>query len=584
MSETQGSGGDSSASSDVVDSLSEELCGAASFTILIHGVGDETSQDLLTGAQEGYLASGFGNNPVHKRTLSECPALSKEKGAEAILIKGETGNHFVIALPWNNRRRLASVALNCLKVLALMMTMTAAAYVVDNNVSGNLHGSWNSLLFGSSLKIFHVIGHKWRWGFLLLAIFSFAQWTATWWAPWLWIFACLLVLTLWFIASNVIIRCIPIARTRGWKLILWMLVLAVAVISVASIHSMWFVSKKISTDNLSRPGPADLFLIDEIYATYLDRKTAELKTSKVLPPALTQDDPQVKEPDSRNKIGAKIDSSTTVKPDPTLNAHSDFVACLFFILICIFGIVLTDRLGWLLDLGLDVLNYGGDEHDNAKMFGRLIDAIRWLNSKAPNAHLTVVAHSLGSVIASQAMSSISDSAPLPSQITLITLGSPLNYLYQVLPNVVKTPRELSVAICSKARWINLWRRSDEIGRELDVEPGVLVQYCIGKGHHPNYWSDGAVWRAVVYESLKVGEPPRDLATCSVEVHLELTTALAIVSLTFFGIVVWYRPNLIFLPATVAMLFFIISEALKYRSVLISKSDTSSSEPSPGNES
>jgi hypothetical protein len=543
------------------DPVSQDLSSAESFTILIHGVGAEKSQDLLAEAKRGYLASGFGAD-VQTTMLPECPALSQEKGAEAILIKGQKGGHFVIAFPWNTRVRLASLAQNCLTVLSLMMTMTAAAYVIDRILPANPDGALNGFRSEVFLKIVFAIGHWWKWGPLLLLIFSFAQWTVTLWIPWLWVFACLLILALWINTSNVIIPCIPIARTKGWGLIFAMLVIAVTLMSAASVHTMWGVSKKISADNLAKPKLADLRIklaalpvIKEFVQSLESGNAATITSQKVksvseaAEPEPTQDDPPVKGAESRNETNSKTDLATNSSKKAKIDKEQkDFVTCLIFILICISGIYLAGRLGYFLDFGLDVLHYGGDKKYNDRTFGRLSHAIRWLHSQAPNAHLTIVAHSLGTVIASQALSSISDSEPLPGQITLITLGSPLNYLYRVFPNV-SSPRELSAAICSKARWINLWRRSDGIGRELDVEPGVLAQYCIGEGGHEDYWGDGAVWKAVVYESLKIGDfsgkvsPPGDPARCDMEVHLGLKAAQAIVLILLIGIVVWIVPYL-----------------------------------------
>jgi hypothetical protein len=558
MSETLGSGDVPPTSSVVDDSVVQGLSRAESFTILIHGVGAETAQDLLAEAKTGYLASGLGTD-VQTTMLPECPALSQEKGAEAILIKGQKGGHFVIALPWNNRVRLASLAQNCLTVLSLMMTMTAAAYVVDNILPSNPDGAWNGLRFEAFLKIVVAISHRWKWGPLLLLIFSFAQWTVTLWAPWLWVFACLLIVALWIVTSNVIIPCIPIARTKRWGLTLTMLVIAVTLMSAASVHTMWSVSRKISADNLAKPKLADLRLkladlpvIQGIIQGFERGNNATISTQKAksvseaAEPEPTQENPRVKGPDSRNKTNSKTDLATKSFKKPNIGKEQkDFVTCLLFILICVIGIVLAGRFGLVLDFGLDVLNYGSDESNDRHMFARLSDTVRWLHNQAPNAHMTIVAHSLGSVIASQAMSSISESERLMSQVTLITLGSPLNYLYRVFPNMGGTPRELSAAVCSRGRWVNLWRRSDWIGKELDVEPGVLVQYCIGEGYHPDYWKDGAVWKAVVCESLRIGDfkgtlsPAGDPARCLVEVYFVWIVALGIVLLLLLGIGVWY---------------------------------------------
>ena len=84
-----------------------------------------------------------------------------------------------------------------------------------------------------------------------------------------------------------------------------------------------------------------------------------------------------------------------------------------------------DDFNWLLDFGLDVLSYGGNEERRALLVGGTADTMRWLRSQAPNARLTIVGHSLGSVIASHAASSVLVSEPILDRITLVTVGSPL---------------------------------------------------------------------------------------------------------------------------------------------------------------
>jgi hypothetical protein len=519
MSEIRGSDDFALASSAVDDSVVQELRSAESFTILIHGVGAEASEDLLHEAKYGYLASGFGD-AGDSRELPGCPALSQGKGAEAILIKGQKGGHFVIALPWNNRVRLASVAQSCLIVLSLLMTMTAAGYVIDANLSLDRHAAWIRSLFIPAVEILYKAGHGWKGRIFLGVVFSFAQYAINWWAPWLWVLACLLVLVLSIRASKIIIPCIPIARTIGWGFVLTMLAIALAFISLASVHTIWSASRAISaSENKSGPKIDSATNFSEIKPS-LDRQSAQASSNK------------------------DVSERNPSEPSDAKPKYSEFVTCLFFILICVIGIVFANLFGLVLDFGLDVLHYGSDEKYDRRIFDRLSDTVRWLHNQAPNAHITIVAHSLGSVIASQAMSSISESERLMSQVTLITLGSPLNYLYRIFPNMGGTPRKLSAAICSRARWINLWRRSDMIGRELDVEPGVLVQYCIGEGGHPDYWRDGAVWKAVVYESLRIGDftgkvsSPGDPARTYLEVYLGWIAALAIVILLLLGIVVW----------------------------------------------
>ncbi|WP_353067596.1 hypothetical protein RBB77_08380 [Tunturibacter psychrotolerans] len=165
----------------------------------------------------------------------------------------------------------------------------------------------------------------------------------------------------------------------------------------------------------------------------------------------------------------------------------------------------------LVDFGLDVFDYANTEKTRASLVSRTVDAMVWLRSQAPSAPLVIVGHSLGSVIASHAVNSMCLSEEMTSEISLVTLGSPLNYLCRVFPKIIKSPREISLAIHPNVRWVNLWRDADLIGKHLDLEPRATVQFCVGKGGHSNYWSDGVVWRAVAFESLGLGTYKKPLA-------------------------------------------------------------------------
>ncbi len=186
--------------------------------------------------------------------------------------------------------------------------------------------------------------------------------------------------------------------------------------------------------------------------------------------------------------------------------RKELVRSLFVVAICVFLCLCVMVFHWLLDFGLDVLHYGGDSQCRASLIDRTANTIRWFYDQEPNTPIIVVGHSLGSVIASQAIASIvKNSEPCLRQIVLVTLGSPLNYLNRLFPESVGKARALSEAICASVRWINLWRRHDIVGKELNIEATGMVQYCVGSGGHANYWSDGNVWRAVAREALGLSD-------------------------------------------------------------------------------
>ena len=165
---------------------------------------------------------------------------------------------------------------------------------------------------------------------------------------------------------------------------------------------------------------------------------------------------------------------------------------------------------WLLDFGFDVLHYGGNEKHRTSLIEALAQSLRWFHAQAPNAAIVVVGHSLGSVVAAQSIASLAACDSWLSQVVLVTLGSPLNYMNRVFPKSVQRVGELADALrAAHVRWINLWRRSDPIGKFLDIGDIETVQYCVGPGGHPDYWSGGVVWKAVAFEALGIGARSRN---------------------------------------------------------------------------
>jgi hypothetical protein len=106
---------------------SRDIAEARSITLIIHGVGNPTHQDLLAGAVKGYEASGLGGG-ADQVTLPDCPSISRKKnGAEALVFHGADGPHFFVVLPWSDRPRLSEVAKwssGALLVLTAVMIVT----------------------------------------------------------------------------------------------------------------------------------------------------------------------------------------------------------------------------------------------------------------------------------------------------------------------------------------------------------------------------------------------------------------------------------------------------------------------------
>ena len=102
-----------------------DLNAAGSITLIIHGVGNATNEGLLRAAADGYTSSGLRGSS-RRTTLSDCPNLSGGKGAESLVLETSGGTHFVVALPWVQRRtRLSAVAKwSAMLLLALTALIT----------------------------------------------------------------------------------------------------------------------------------------------------------------------------------------------------------------------------------------------------------------------------------------------------------------------------------------------------------------------------------------------------------------------------------------------------------------------------
>lgn len=161
-------------------------------------------------------------------------------------------------------------------------------------------------------------------------------------------------------------------------------------------------------------------------------------------------------------------------------------------------------LGWtirqfssVLDLPGDVARYVSSDSsrdDAVRIFRELLGVIA---KRAPDAEILLMTHSLGSVLASEALSA--PPPPAPSRAILLTLGSPLGFMSRVFPGQVKTPADLASRFDQHGTvlyWINLWREHDSIGSALYVQRENFLECTLGAGFHADYWSDERLWKAV----------------------------------------------------------------------------------------
>lgn len=161
-----------------------------------------------------------------------------------------------------------------------------------------------------------------------------------------------------------------------------------------------------------------------------------------------------------------------------------------------------------LDLPGDVARYVASDSARTGAVRHLRDIIGAVTERAPGTTILLMSHSLGTVLASEALSE------LPSigrgRMILLTLGSPLRSMSRIFPSLVSTPAEIIShfdAHGAAPQWINLWREEDWIGTALGATGPRFAESSLGPGLHANYWSDERLWTAV---SRMVLQPSTDV--------------------------------------------------------------------------
>lgn len=417
-----------------------DLASARSITLMIHGVGNTTDQRLLTAAANGYYESGLG--VISERlTLSECPNLFGKNGAESMVFQGSGGPHFLVALPWA-QPGLSGIALGLAVVLLALAALATATFEFRDTID-ELRNWLRPLSY--RLVAYLIIMALSYFAYLLNPHKAKGEFRP----PSVFIVILPLVLLLgleYFVEATWLWIPFALLAVTLWLMWTWIVMRCLSMAPTLR----WRLALATLIVALALPASALVFVAWRFAGRYSD---------------------------------------------------AQFVSKLSVVVICVALCLLLWFFSWLLDFGLDMLNYVGHEKLRAFLIDGTTNTIKWFHDRAPDTPIAVT----HSVIASHAISSLSALEPCLRQIVLVTLGSPLNYLNRAFPESVQGSRGLSQAICARVRWINLWRRYDLVGKALNIETTGTLQYCVGSGGHPNYWSDGAVWRAVAREALGVSD-------------------------------------------------------------------------------
>jgi hypothetical protein len=117
-------------------------------------------------------------------------------------------------------------------------------------------------------------------------------------------------------------------------------------------------------------------------------------------------------------------------------------------------------------------------------------------------HLTVVAHSQGTIIALDELRAWKDELP---PVTLITCGSPATHLYQFyFPDLYGDFADAGWAplFARLDRWVNLYRLSDYVGTRVEPTSATRFdQWAIAQGGHIGYWTHPAFADAIKHAGI-----------------------------------------------------------------------------------
>jgi hypothetical protein len=154
-----------------------------------------------------------------------------------------------------------------------------------------------------------------------------------------------------------------------------------------------------------------------------------------------------------------------------------------------------------LEVTLDIARYLCDPRCRAGVQRALDERIR---SIPADARIVLLAHSLGSVIA---VDSLINSSVWRGReaVVLVTLGSPIRRAFVrffpgfLFPAGVPDTGRLARTRVGSLRWINVYRRLDFVGQNLDLPPDVGIDVPTRQWRgHAGYWNDDQVLGSVLH--------------------------------------------------------------------------------------
>ncbi|MEM8879457.1 MAG: hypothetical protein AAGC82_02560 [Pseudomonadota bacterium] len=121
--------------------------------------------------------------------------------------------------------------------------------------------------------------------------------------------------------------------------------------------------------------------------------------------------------------------------------------------------------------------------------------------------VTIVSHSLGTVVATRCLERIlaSEAAPppqapldLPKTIALITMGSPVTHIYR---RYFPVHFEIGPAMLSpRITWTNIFRSDDFVGTRISGLNRTLANFVVPAAGHSGYFTDAEVWEILRLEA------------------------------------------------------------------------------------